>query len=86
MTTHLYTLGGPPDAIEEAIALPWVAEALDHEDLQAMAATEAGRLGDLGVSNQRSVGVLTVRHTSRMVYQQPGSAASERKKEMKNEH
>lgn len=71
MTAHLYTLGGPPDAIGEAIALPWVAEALDHEDLTAMAPAEAGRLGDLGIPNQRSAGVLTVRHTSRMMYQEP---------------
>lgn len=74
MTTHLYTLGGPPDAIGEAISIPWVAEALDHEDLQAMAATEAGRLGDLGIPNHNSAGVLTVRHTSRLVYQGQGKS------------
>lgn len=33
------------------------------------------------VRAERSVGLLAVRHTSRMVYQQPDSAASERKKE-----
>lgn len=73
MTTHLYTLGGPPDAIGEAIALPWVAEALDHEDLQAMTPTGHTSPQDgLGDREPDPVGAsITVRHTSRLVYQAP---------------
>lgn len=69
MTTHLYHLGGPPESEQ-------VAEAMTRHDGSRRwtmpkqdSPAEAGRLGDLGVPNHNSVGVLTVRHTSRMVYQ-----------------
>lgn len=72
MTDHLYTLRHNNDEWDDLMTVERYAKrAADLAETLDLAPTEAGRLGDLGIPNQRSVGVLTVRHTSRLVYQGP---------------
>lgn len=70
MTDPLYTLRPHDDEWDDLMTVKRYAKrAADLAETIDLTPTEAGRLGDLGIPNQRSAGVLTVRHTSRMVYQ-----------------
>lgn len=69
MTDPLYALRTHNEWDDLMTVERYAKRAADLAETLDLAPTEAGRLGDLGIPNQRSVGVLTVRHTSRMVYQ-----------------